>query len=119
MSDNLEKVELPTERHPVLSDAPTESELVELLDLLVNWEGFARYLPGITEATIKEIKQQELDSGRRKKALFSKFLLVPKASWQQIVIALLKVDEYALASAVLQNYAVKKDAPTETIKGKM
>ena len=76
-----------------------ESLLSEQLKDLVYWEGFAIHLPGIRQPHIDIIKREVRDNiDGQKQALFSKWLQIyPKASWENVIEALEKVDQQTLA----------------------
>lgn len=73
-------------------DRPTESEVTDVLDPLVDWELLAHHLPDLTEAMIDEIRKEQ-DTNSRKKSLISKWLLNPNASWKQLITALVKCEK--------------------------
>ena len=87
-----------------MSFRPQYDQLIELLDTLVNWQKFGAFLPGIKSEHIQVIECDIRGTDQQKAALFSKWLSVhPKASWQDVVFALEKSQEYSLASRVYQN----------------
>ena len=84
---------------PAISNRPKYDQLIELLDTLVNWQKFGTFLPGIKSEHIQVIERDIL----QKAALFSKWLSVhPEASWQDVLFALEKSQNYTLASKVYQ-----------------
>ena len=88
------------------SDALTdECDLLLLLKQLDNWEKFARHLPAITDAEITEIKKH-IDLEQQLKSLASNLVHSSKVTWQQVAIALLGVEESALAASVLKDYCI-------------
>ena len=89
---------------PRLSNRPTESELMELLEQLVEWQKFAIFLPKISSAMIKKIENDYASTDLRKLALFSKWLRVDSyATWDKVIVALSKANEHYLASKVQEN----------------
>lgn len=116
-SDHLKGLDLPSERHPILNNAPNLSELVELLGPLENWEKFATYLPGIAATTIEEIKQKRSQKRKQKEALFSRFCQLPTPSWDEVTLALIKSNEISIACSVLQNYKVKNRISIRRLEG--
>ena len=88
---------------PALSDRPQYDQLIELLDTLVNWQKFGTFLPGIKSEHIQVIERDIRGNDLQKATLFSKWLSVlPEASWQDVLSALEKSQEYSLASKVYQ-----------------
>ncbi len=85
------------------------SELSSALASLVQWEVFAKYIPGITESDIERIKTDEHGSvAEQKVALFSKWLQVfPDASWSYVVRALKKARDIKLAEEIESKYVTK------------
>ena len=87
-----------------LSNRPTESELMELLEPLVEWEKFAIFLPKISDAMIREIVKDKSSTDQQKMALFSKWLRVDSyATWDKVIVALSKANEHYLVSKVQEN----------------
>ena len=98
---------------PALSVRPQYDQLLELLDTLVNWQKFGAFLPGIKSEHIQVIERDVRGNDLQKAALFSKWLSVhPEASWQDVLFALEKSQEYSLASKVYQ----KLNTTTSTTK---
>ena len=88
---------------PALSVRPQYDQLIELLDTLVNWQKFGTFLTGIKSEHIQVIERDIRGNDLQKAALFSKWLSVlPEASWQDVLSALEKSQEYSLASKVYQ-----------------
>ena len=88
---------------PVMFVIPKYDQLIELLDTLVNWQKFGVFLPGIKSEHIQVIERDIRGTDLQKAALFSKWLSVhPEASWQDVLFALEKSQEYSLASRVYQ-----------------
>ena len=87
-----------------LKDAkqPTLRELSKLLTPLVSWQKFGINLPKITDSIIKKIEKDGSREVRLQKlALFSKWLTIdPTASWESVISALKKANEYDLASKI-------------------
>ena len=81
---------------------PTVQQLDQSLEGLIEWERFALYLPGITEVNIAVIKKDKKDDVIGQKLfLYETWLKVyPRASWQDVVQALEKAEENALANAI-------------------
>ena len=105
MSDNPTRctTTLPVDS-PRLSNRPTESELMELLQPLVEWEKFAIFLPKISDALIREIVRDKSSTYLQKMTLFSKWLRVDSyATWDKVIVALSKANEHYLASKVQEN----------------
>ena len=79
---------------------PTVKELDQYLRDLVHWERFALHLPGIDQTDTDTIKENSRDDVvDRKLDLYKKWLKVyPNASWDDVIQALEKVEENAIAS---------------------
>ena len=90
----------------------TERELCDKLRDLVKWEVFALYLPGIRQTHIEVIKHNNpLDVDQQKQALFAKWLRVcPKACWNDVILALEKVDENTIVAEITAN---RQSSPDE------
>ena len=98
---------------PAMSLRPQYDQLIEFLDTLVNWQKFGAFLPGIKSEHIQVIERDIRGNDLQKTALFSKWLSVhPEASWQDVLSALEKSQEYSLASKVYQ----KLNTTTSTTK---
>ena len=88
---------------PAMSIRPQYDQLIELLDTLVNWQKFGTFLPGIKSEHIQVIERDIRGTDLQKAALFSKWLNVhPETSWQDVLFALDKSQNYTLASRVYQ-----------------
>ena len=86
-----------------MSVRPKYDQLIELLDTLVNWQKFGTFLPGIKSEHIQVIECDKKENDQQKAALFTKWLHIhPDASWQDVLSALERSQEYALASKVYQ-----------------
>ena len=86
-----------------MSDKPVPlivRDLDDNLRDLVKWKRFALYLPGIDQSDIEVIDTEKRDDvAEQKLLLFSKWLSVhPKATWQEVVLALEKTDEFTIAN---------------------
>ena len=86
-----------------MSDKPvslTVRDLDDHLRDLVKWKRFALYLPGIDLSDIEVIDIEKRDDvAEQKLLLFSKWLSVHlKATWQDVVLALEKADEFTIAN---------------------
>ena len=84
---------------------PQYDQLIELLDTLVNWQKFGTFLTGIERRDIERIEADTSIKGidQQKAALFTKWLSVhPEASWEDVLFALEKSQEYSLVSRVYQ-----------------
>ena len=81
---------------------PTVQQLDQSLEGLIEWERFALYLPGIKEVNTAVIKKDKKDDVISQKLfLYEKWLKVyPSASWQDVVQALEKAKENALANTI-------------------
>ena len=102
MSDNPTTT-LPVDS-PKLSNRPTESELMELLEPLVKWQKFGIFLPKISSTMIKKIENDYSSTELRKLALFSEWLKVDScATWDNVIVALSKANERYLTSKVKEN----------------
>ena len=89
---------------PRLSNRPTESELMELIGPLVEWQKFVIFLPKISSAMIKKIEYDYLSTDQRKLALFSEWLRVDSyATWDKVIVVLSKANEHYLPSKVQEN----------------
>ena len=105
MSDNPTRctTTLPVDS-PRLSNRPTESELMEILEPLVEWEKFAIFLPKMSDAMIRVILKDKSSTDQQKMALFSKWLRVDSyATWDKVIVALSKANEHYLVSKVQEN----------------
>ena len=105
MSDNPTRctTTLPVDS-PRMSNRPTESELMELLEPLVEWEKFAIFLPKMSDAMIREIVKDKSSIYLQKMTLFSKWLRVDSyATWDKVIVALSKANEHYLVSIVQEN----------------
>ena len=103
---------------PALSNRPQYDQLIELLDSLVNWQAFGMFLPGIKREEIQVIECENIRFNQQKAALFSKWLHVhPEASWQDVLYALEKSQEYSLASKVYQKLSTTLLTISNTSKG--
>ena len=105
MSDNPTRctTTLPVDS-PRLSNRPTESDLMELLEPLVEWQKFGIFLPKISSTMIKKIECDYPSTNLRKLALFSEWLKVDSyATWDKVIIALSKANEHYLVSKVQEN----------------
>ena len=81
----------------------SERELDEHLRGLVDaWERFALHLPRISLADIAAIKRNNpLNISNQKISLYEKWLrLFPQASWDNVIDALEKAEEYNLAKQI-------------------
>ena len=82
---------------------PSEEKLTEYLDRLVSWQKFGIFLPGINSEDIQVIERDHVGNDRQKAALLTKWLHVhPDASWSDVISALEKSHEHALASEIYQ-----------------
>ena len=87
------------------SSRPTESELDLKLAELVNWQIFATHLPDLTRGDIEQIEQDNRAVRRQKLELYGTWLRrCPNASWNDIVLALEKARENALADAIKKKF---------------
>ena len=88
---------------PALSVSPEYGQLIEFLESLVNWQKFGIFLPGIKSEDIQVIKTEESKIDQQKAALFTKWLHVyTNPLWQDVICALEKAQECALASQIYQ-----------------
>ena len=94
-----------------MSDSPsvasrlTESELDLELAELVNWQRFATHLPDLTRGDIEQIEQDNRNVQRQKLELYGTWLRrCPTASWNDIVLALKKTRENALAGIIKMKF---------------
>ena len=103
---------------PALSVRPKYNQLLELLETLVNWQKFGAFLPGIKSEHIQVIERDIRGNDLQKGALFSKWLSVhPEASWQDILFALEKSQEYTLTSRVYQKLNTTSLTASTTFRG--
>ena len=103
---------------PAMSVRPKYDQLIELLDTLVNWQKFGTFLPGIKSEHIQVIERDIRGTDLQKAALFSKWLSVhPEASWQDVVFALEKSQEYTLASKLYQKFNTTSLTTLTTSRG--
>ena len=83
----------------------TVSNLNNALDELVEWEKFAWNLKGITQKHIDIVKRDNTTISQQKSAILDKWIRVcPDASWKDVVTALEKAEENALAQKVTHKY---------------
>ena len=88
---------------PALSVTPEYGQLIEFLDTLVKWQKFGTFLPGIKSEDIQVIELEESKVDQQKAALFTKWLHVhTNPLWQDVICALKKAQEHALASQIYQ-----------------
>ena len=94
---------------PSVASRPTESELDLELAELVNWQRFATHLPDLTRGDIEQIEQDHRDDVQRKKLeLYGRWLTrCPNASWNNIVLALEKSNEFTLANVIKRKLYVQ------------
>ena len=85
---------------------PTLCQLDTQLHCLIQWEGFGIHLPGITETDLQKIQSNNpMNVVRQKLALFGTWLRrYPSASWDDVILALEKVDEIYLAEQIKTKY---------------
>ena len=87
---------------PTIDDRPVASLLTQWLQPLVNWKPFGLCLPGLTQTHILKIEAEhrgKIDD--EKIAVYSEWLKVyPKATWKDVIGALMKVDENTLAQVI-------------------
>ena len=103
---------------PSMSIRPKYDQLIELLDTLVNWQKFGTFLPGIKSEHIQVIECDIRGTDLQKAALFSKWLSIyPEASWQDVLFALEKSQEYTLASKVYQAINITSSTTSSTSQG--
>ena len=77
--------------------------LVEWLDSLIEWQRFGINLPGINEEHIQQIEAGYRDLNQQKSALCELWLKVhPNAKWEDVITALKRAGEYALARKMLK-----------------
>ena len=96
-----------------MSVRPKYDQLIELLDTLVNWQTFGAFLPGIKSEHIQVIECENRRIDQQKAALFMKWLSVnPEGSWQDILFALEKSQEYTLVSKVYQTINITSYSST-------
>ena len=81
------------------------SQLTESLAPLNKWKAFADHLPGIKPDHVERIDIEEKGIANKKRALYMKWLAIyPDATWQDVIIALEKVEEYNLAKKVKEEH---------------
>ena len=86
---------------------PADSELDLELAELVNWQRFATHLPNITRGDVEQIEQDNRDVQRQKLELYGTWLRkCPNASWNDIVLALVKAGENTLADIINMKFNV-------------
>ena len=96
-----------------MSVRPKYDQLVELLDTLVNWQTFGTFLPGIKSEHIQVIECENRRINQQKAALFMKWLSVhSEGSWQDVLFALEKSQEYTLASKLYQAINITSNSST-------
>ena len=88
------------------SSKPTPAELNSSLNRLVDWEQVALYLPKIDTSVIGIIKEENPSNVTRQKlALWTKWLkMYPEGAWEDVISALRKVNEIALAESLTNAY---------------
>lgn len=81
------------------------AQLTESLAPLNKWKDFADHLPGIKPEHVERIDIEEKGITNKKRALYTKWLAIyPDATWQDVIIALEKAEEYALAKVVKEKH---------------
>ena len=99
------------------SDSPelTVVALTDALKGLVKWKQVAIHLPKISARIIETIKEENSnDVADEKLALFTKWLKVhSKATWNDVIIALQKADENALAESLKEKYCKEKTSESD------
>ena len=95
---------------PGISERPTEAFLVEWLDALGNWKRFGIFLD-VSQAHIDKIARENPHSeDDAKMALFSEWLRTSiKASWRDVIEALKKMNELALADEIEQKLRMEPE----------
>ena len=92
---------------PSVTSKPTVSELDLKLADLVEWQIFATHLPNITNTDIRQIEHDNRKLAQQKLDLFGTWLRRrPTASWGDVIIALEKAKENALANAITKKFDV-------------
>ena len=104
MSNSPEKcslVGLPVD-HPALTSRPTESDLLEVLDPLVDWQVVAIHLLPKGSLSIRQkIKAENSSIEHQKIALFDEWFKADLSPlWKKLVTALAKAKGNSLALAV-------------------
>ena len=91
---------------------PTVQELDQCLQDLIHWERFAIYLPGLEQRDVDTIRKDKRDDTiDQKLALYETWLQVyPSASWKNVLQALRKVKENALAKDIEARFLVRTQA---------
>ena len=103
---------------PAMSVRPRYDQLIELLDSLVNWQKFGTFLPGIKREHIQVIERDKKENDQQKAALLTKwFSIHPETSWQDVLFALEKSQEYALALKVYQKLNTTSSTATSISQG--
>ena len=103
-----------------MSAKPEMPELDIHLKKLVYWDRFALHLPGIEQAHINIIKGNNRgDLVAQKLKLYEKWLSVfPGASWNDVIQALEKAEENAIASNLRSLFCrAPEENVTKSIKG--
>ena len=91
------------------STSPTVKDLHEALKDLKQWETFGINLRGIEYKAIEEIKRDRKNTEEQKLLLYNKWLnICTDASWKDVVTALNKMDEAALARKVENTHRTTK-----------
>ena len=95
---------------PGISERPTQAFLVEWLDALGNWKRFGIFLD-VSQAHIDKIaKENPHSEDDAKMALFSEWLRTSiKASWRDVIEALKKMNELALADEIEQKLRMEPE----------
>ena len=95
---------------PGISERPTQAFLVEWLDALGNWKRFGIFLD-VSQAHIDKIARENPHSeDDAKMALFSEWLRTSiKASWRDVIEALKKMNELALADEIEQKLRMEPE----------
>ena len=95
---------------PMIDDRPDISLLTQCLEPLVDWKPFGLGLPEIIYSDISKIEAENIKIDERKSALYSKWLnIAPKATWADVINALMKARENSLAQDIKRNF--EKSAP--------
>ena len=101
-----------------LFEKPSLSEILELLEPLIDWESLVCHLPGINEIEIDKIKEKT-DIEAQKSVLISKWLQTQEASWKQFVVALVKCVNSATLRLQKSVDVTTQSHLTATIEGEL
>ena len=86
---------------PTISGKPTFPQIIEWLEPLIAWQDFGHFLPEMPPHVVQKIETDKATITERKTALCRKWLAIyPKATWKDVINALEKIGENAMAENI-------------------